>query len=166
MRHAGFTLLETLLAISLTASVGIAALSLTVMQARLGATARAQEEVLALVTETVRLLDDDLLLAVKHPATGHRRFQILEQGALRVVTSCHLPGEPPGLQEVVWRFDAATGTALRIATPLEGGGAVTRRVGRAWTMFSLSRDHDLLWLDGRIGTSDIPWRLPLWSETP
>lgn len=163
MRTCGFTLLETLLAISLTVSVGIAALSLTTMQARVGAAARAQEETLALITETVRLLDEDLLLAVQQPAYG--RFLVQEPGALRLVTSCRLPGESAGLREILWHFDAAAGTALRSSTPLAGGVTTTRAVGRDWKWFSLELDQEALFLNGRIGTSAEPWRLPLWTES-
>jgi hypothetical protein len=162
MTRAAFTLLETMLAIGLTSAVGLAALSLNTMQARLGTAARAQEENLALITETVRLLDDDLVLAASHPTYG--RFQVLDGGALRLMTSCRLPGEPPGLHEVVWRFDAATGAVLRSSTPLGGGEATTRPVGWAWKLFAIGLDHDRLWLDGRIGASEEPWRLPLWTE--
>jgi len=162
MRRAAFTLLETLLAVSLTASVGIAALSLTTMQARVGAAARAQEESLALVTETVRLLDEDLLLAVPHPEFD--RIQLLAGGVLRLATSCRLPGEPPGVHEVVWRFDAASGAVLRTSIPLGGGEASTRVVGRTWRAFAIELDQQTLWLNGRVGASDILWRLPLWTE--
>jgi hypothetical protein len=163
MSRAGFTLLETMLAIALTGSVGIAALSLNTMQARIGTVARAQEEDLALITETVRLLDDDLLLAANHPTYG--RFQLLAGGAVRVMTSSRLPGEPAGLHEVVWRFDAASGAVLRTSTPLGGGEATTRPVGRTWKLFAITLERDLLWLNGRL-RSDERWRLPLWKDGP
>ncbi len=159
-----FTLLETLLATSLAASVGIAALSLTSMQARIGTAARRQEASLALITETARLLNDDLVQAANQQPFG--RFRLLERGGLRLVTSCRLPGEDPGLHEVVWRFDEPSGRVLRISTPLGGGASTTRTVGRAWTAFAIEADHEVLWLDGRIGDSAIPWRLPLWTDQP
>ena len=162
MTRSGFTLLETMLAIALTGSVGIAALSLNTMQARIGTVARAQEEDLALITETVRLLDDDLLLAAIHPTYG--RFQVLSGGAMRLMTSNRLPGEPAGLHEVVWRFDAATGTVLRTSTPLGGGDATTRPVGHNWKLFAIVPERDLLWLHGRLGSDR--WRLPLWMDGP
>jgi hypothetical protein len=161
MNRLGFTLLETMLAIALTGSVGIAALSLNTMQARLGTVARAQEVDLALVTETVRLLDDDLLLAASHPTYG--RFQVLPGGALRLMTSNRLPGETAGLHEVVWRFDVASGAVLRTSTPLGGGMATTRPVGGSWRLFAIALDRDLLWLDAQLN-SDKHWRLPLWKE--
>lgn len=164
MKSAGFTLLELLLAISLTASVGLAALSLTTMQGRLGAAARIQEESLALITESVRLVNDDLLGAVRHPVYG--RYLLQEQGSLRLVTTCRLPDEDPGLHEVVWRFDAAQGAVLRTSIPLDGGRTLTRAVGRGWTGFAIVSTQNALWLDARLGTSDIPWRVPLWTEAP
>lgn len=164
MRRAAFTLLETLLAISLTVSVGIAAVAMTTMQARLSATARTQEEALAVITETARLLDDDLLLAVKPP--GSDRFQVLETGALRLVTACQLPGDPPGLHRVVWSLDAASGTVLRSATPLGGGETTVHRIGGAWQAFAVGVDHDALWLYGRLGAASDLWRLPLWTDGP
>lgn len=164
MRRSAFTLLETLLAISLTSAVGIAAVSLTTLQARVGTAAKAQEAALNLATETVRLLDEDLLLAVKHPVYG--RFALTEDGGLRLTTTCHLPGEAPGLAEVVWRWDAAAGTLLRTSTPLGGGAPISRRVGGGWTAWAISLDQDLLWMDGRIGATGAAWRLPLWSEAP
>ena len=163
MRRA-FTLLELLLAISLTGAVGIAALALNTMQARIGSAARVQEEGLALIAETVRLLDEDLVLAASHPSYG--RFQVLPGGALRLMTSCRLPGEPPGLHEVVWRFDAATGTALRTSTPLAGGEATTRSVGRSWRQFAITLERDILWLNGQTGSASERWRLPLWKDMP
>ncbi|MEK7415633.1 MAG: type II secretion system protein [Planctomycetota bacterium] len=164
MRQAAFTLLETLLAITLTASVGIAAVSLTTMQARVGVAARTQEEALACITETVRLLDDDLLLSVKQARYG--RFEILEHGDLRLVTSCCLPGDLPDLREVVWHFDAPSGTLFRTSTPLHGGVVMTRPVGRDWKIFLIELDHDTLLLTGRVGASEQIWRVPLWSESP
>lgn len=164
MRRNAFTLLETLLATSLAASVGIAALSLTSLQARVATAARTQEESLALVSETVRLLNEDLLLAVIQPPFG--RFRVLEHGALRLVTSCRLPGEEPGLHEVVWRFDVPSGNVLRSSTPLGGGAGSTGSVGHGWKAFAITVDHDALWLDGRIGDAAIPWSVPLWSEAP
>jgi hypothetical protein len=163
MNRAAFTLLETLLATSLAASVGIAALSLTSMQARIGAAARMQEAALALISETERLLDDDILLAVTQPPFG--RYRLLEHGALQLVTSNRLPGESPGLHEVTWRFDEAAGALLRISTALDGGAVATRTVGRSWKAYAIVLDHDVLWLTGRIGDSTIAWQLPLWMET-
>lgn len=164
MRRAAFTLLETLLATSLAASVGIAALSLTSLQARVATAARAQEESLALISETVRLLDEDLLLAVQQQPFG--RFRVLENGVLRLVTSCRLPGEDPGLHEVVWRFDQASGRVLRSSIPLGGSLATTRAVGHGWKSFAIEADRDGIWLLGRIGDAAIPWRLPVWTEAP
>lgn len=163
MTRTGFTLLETMLAIALTGSVGIAALSLNTMQARISTVARAQEEDLALITETVRLLDDDLLLAANHPTYG--RFQVLPGGAMRLMTSSRLPGESAGLHEVVWRFDAASGAVLRTSTPLGGGEATTRPVGRSWKLFAIALEGEHLWLHGRLG-SDERWHLPLWKDGP
>lgn len=163
MRRA-FTLLETLLAITLTGAVGIAALALNTMQARIGTAARAQEEDLALISETVRLLDDDLVLADLHPTFG--RCQVLDGGALRLMTSCRLPGEPSGLHEVVWRFDAATGTVLRTSTPLAGGAVAVRRLGHGWRRFAVALDREILWLDAQTAAGGAGWRLPLWRDAP
>lgn len=164
MNRSAFTLLETLLVISLTATVGIAALSLTVFQARLASSARAQEDALALATETVRLLDEDLLLSVKQPTYG--RFQVLVHGGLRLVTSNGLPGEAPEPREVVWRFDATTGAVVRTSTSLHGGATTSRTIGRPWRAFAIVQDQGALWLRGRIGISDDIWNLPLWTESP
>lgn len=161
MNRPGFTLLETLLAVTLTAAVGIAALALTNLQAHVSATARAQERSLALVTETARLLDDDLLQAT---AQGYGRFEITEGGALHLVTGCRLPGDAAGLADVEWRFDAANGRVLRTATPMAGGDAAVRVIGDGWRRFAITLDHDVLWLDGRAGEADVPWHLPLWTE--
>ena len=162
MRRSAFTLLEMVLAVAMTGSVAIAALSLTSMQARIGTAARAQEETLALVTETVRLLDDDLVLAAMHPSYG--RFQVLDGGALRMMTASRLPGEPTGLHEVIWRFDPAAGTVLRTSTPLSGGRSTARAVGLRWKAFAIRLDHEQLWLHGRCDRSEDLWRVPLWTD--
>lgn len=161
-RRAGFTLLELLLAISLTSAVAIAAVSLTLFQARIAAASRTQAETLALVTETIRVLNDDLLLAVRQPGQGRAQFG--EGGTLRLVTSRRLPGEEPGLREVVWGWDADSGSVLRTALA-PGRPPSTRRVGGGWTAFAIESAQDRLWLRGSVG--DGPdWRLPLWTETP
>lgn len=164
MRRGAFTLLETLLAISLTVSVGIAALALTTAQARIAAAAHAQEESLALVTETVRLLDDDLVLAVKQP--GYGRFRIVESGGLRLLTSSRLPGEAAGLHEVEWRYDTVNARVLRTSSPRDGGAATTRAVGHGWKAFAIASERDDLWVEAVIGASPERWRLPLWTEAP
>lgn len=164
MTRAAFTLLETLLTISLTAAVGIAAVTLMTVQARVGAAAHAQEDALAQITETARLLDGDLLLAARLPGRG--RFQIREHGDLRLVTACRLPGETAGPHEVVWHFEPAAGMVFRTSVPQDGGEAITRPIGRGWKAFAVWRDRDRLWLDARLDVADIPWRIPLWTEAP
>jgi hypothetical protein len=159
---AAFTLLETLLTATLTVSVGIAALSLTTLQARLGTAARAQEEALALTTETARLIDDDLVLAVPHPELG--RFQVLADGSLRLTTSAS-PAETLGLQEVLWRFDAQTGTVQRVSTR-PGQAPTARLVGAGWRSFAVVLDHRTLWLAARHGETGPELRLPLWTDAP
>jgi type II secretion system protein J len=159
----GFTLLEVLLAIGLTGVVGIAAISLQTMQARVGTATRAQEEALAEITETLRLLDDDLVLAL--PAETRHRFQV-EEGALRLLTSCRLPGDERGVHEVRWSFDAASGALLRSSTPRAGGPATVRSVGRLWQACAFRTEGEALWLEGRLGANGQAWRLPLWTETP
>ena len=159
----GFTLLEVLLAIGLTGVVGIAAIALQTMQARVGSATRAQEEALAEITETLRLLDDDLVLAL--PGETRSRFQV-EEGALRLLTSCRLPGEERGVHEVRWSFDAASGALLRSSSPRGGGPATVRQVGRLWQTCSFSIAGERLWLEGRLGASGQDWRLPLWTESP
>lgn len=160
MRRA-FTLLEVLLAISLTGVVGIAAMSLQTMQARIGEAARTREEALAVLCETVRLLDDDLVLAVADEGRGR---VAIEDGSLVLRTSCRLPGDEPGLHEVRWSFDAARGALLRSATPLAGGPPTVRAVGRLWQDCRFGLRDRAVWLDGRL--AGLAWRMPLWSEAP
>jgi hypothetical protein len=157
----GFTLLETMLAIALTATIGIAALSLVRMQARLAAAARLQEASLVQVTETVRLLGEDLTLAVRR---GQDRFTITE-GGLRLSTLARLPGEAAGLRAVDWRRDAASGRLMRTSVPIAGGAESTRRVGGPWASAHFSAEDGVLWLRGSIADGQ-PWSLPLWSEGP
>ena len=75
-----------------------------------------------------------------------RRFQVLEQGGLRVITSCRLPGEPAYLHEVIWRFDAASADFQNIA----------RRVASVDTLDSFLRDMKTRFPDASAPATPAP----------
>lgn len=98
-RRCGFTLLELLVALTLTISVALVAVGWLHQIGRSSAAFAREREISLAVSACLDLLRDDCVQAVAPPVLG-------EDGTL--VLHCLSPAqaEVPGLREVRWRFDA------------------------------------------------------------
>jgi prepilin-type N-terminal cleavage/methylation domain-containing protein len=105
-RVRAFTLLEVLLASVLLAVVALSAFSWIGSQGRASRTTQERLEAIAAAIQAVRLLRDDLSLAVA--ADGGASCQIATPTTLRITTLDRLPGEGPGFHHVVWSWHEDT----------------------------------------------------------
>jgi prepilin-type N-terminal cleavage/methylation domain-containing protein len=130
MSRPAFTLLEVLLAISLLAAVSAAAFSWVATQTRVNRAAAQRLQALTLVDTVATAIRDDLLQALADDRG--RRFE-MDAKRLRLTTLNHMPGDPPGAQQVVWRQDERLDALVREIVPADPEAqplsrAVSRRI--------------------------------------
>ncbi len=94
----GFTLVEVLLAIALMTMLATAAISWSISQRRAGALIVLRLQQTEAVAACVRLLEDDLLFAVRRDP----RLRPQADGHLRFVTRHAVPGDNAGDQSLDW----------------------------------------------------------------
>jgi len=112
----GFTLLEVLLATTLTAAVTLATFSWIHTQTRANRAASVRLQAIATTDTTAAAIRDDLLQTVAD--SRGRRFE-MQGKELRLTTLNHMPGDPLGAKRVVWRQDGKTNALVREIKPAD-----------------------------------------------
>ncbi len=154
-RRSGFTLLEVLLALAITAMLTVAATQWLGAVYRTAAVATSRFGAVEAAVVAARLMDDDLRGAL--PDREGTSLS-LTGGVLTVWTLTGVPGDESGRKQVSWRFDRANRQLLRVVA---GGRShvVTGRLANAtWTMNA--GQHPLLVVTPTEGAQAMT--IPLW----
>lgn len=148
--RSAFTLLEVLLATTLTAAVTLATFSWIHTQTRANRAASARLQAITLADTIAAAIRDDLLQTVADPRG--RRFE-MQGKELRMTTLNHMPGDPLGAKRVVWRQDDKSKSLVReikLADP--DADPIIRAVSRNLELVRFSRSTgDILVLTCRNG---------------
>lgn len=148
-RRSGFTLLEVLLATTLTAAVTLATFSWIHTQSRANRAATVRLQAITMTDSIAAAIRDDLLQSLAD--SRGRRFE-MQGKELRLTTLNHMPGDPPGAKRVVWRQDGKTKALVREIKPVDPEAPpIIRAVSRKLELvrFSKSGTDDLVLLTCR-----------------
>lgn len=133
----GFTLIETLFAMSLASVIAVTVLTWVGNERALATRLETDANACVAAQHIERLLSDDILQSLSFD--GHR--MMVDGANLRMFTMNHAGDDVPGARIVVWSFDTAQGLVLR-SQQLAGGSPDSRIVTRHLAHLHFAGDGD------------------------